>query len=740
MDQNVGSTLGEIVVTAEKRSESLNRVGLTVSAITADDLKAQEISSVEDIARVTPGLSFASSYTNTPVYTLRGVGFNDSSLGAYPDVSVYVDEVPLPFPALTTQAGLDLERVEILKGPQGILFGTNATGGAINYIAAKPTRDFQAGGDISFGRFATLETEDYISGPLADDLLARLSVKVENGGDWQRSDTRDDTLGKREIFAGRVLLDWTPSAWAKFELNINGWLNQSDPQAPQYVRFDPGQPGHGQVGLVDSPFAAGNDRSADWSPDPRPHGTDSFYQTSLRGDIQATDDITITSISSYVGYTRNDQINADGVATNVANYNAIGSIHSFSQEVRAANASQDRLRWVIGGNVEHSTVVDNDNFLYPDASAEAVLGISNNFFSSTQDLLNYAAFGDVAFDVSQQLSVKGGARYTRNDRTAYQCNAPGSAAGGTAAVFQALSEEITGTKVAPIAPNQCFVLLADYLPSITPYKTELDQSNVSWQGGIDYKPSDTALLYFNVTKGYKAGSIPSLSASTVNEYAAVSQESVLDYEAGLKIQLIDKTLYVTGAAFYYDYTNKQVLGNLKDPVFGLEPLLINVPKSFVKGGETSLIWAPITGVSTSLSMTYLDTRVVQYDGYNPEGVVANLAGGPLPFNSRWSGVFDTEYRHSLYGEYDGFIGGDVTGRTRETTVIGADAEEYTNEYFLVDLRLGVVTHDGTTRASLWGKNILDRYYWNNVYRQPDDTVRYAGFPATFGVTISHKFK
>jgi outer membrane receptor for Fe3+-dicitrate len=257
---------------------------------------------------------------------------------------------------------------------------------------------------------------------------------------------------------------------------------------------------------------------------------------------------------------------------------------------------------------------------------------------------------------------------------------------------------------------------------------------------MDYKPTDTALLYFNVTKGYKAGSVPSLSASTVTEYAAVSQESVLDYEAGLKVQLVDKTVYLTGAAFYYGYTNKQVLGTLKDPLFGLEPVLINVPKSSVKGGETSLIWAPMAGLSTSLSMTYLDTRVVQYYGYNALGAVASFNGGPLPFAPRWSGVFDTEYSHSLFGDYDGFIGGDVSGRTRQTTLIAADSEEYTNEYFLVDVRTGIASHDGTTRVSLWGKNILDRYYWNNTVRQFDDTVRYAGFPATFGITISHKFR
>ena len=127
---------GEIVVTANKREQNLNDVGLSVTAISGDVLAERRLTSVQDIAAAIPGLKYAESGTNTPIYTLRGIGFNEESLGVYPSVSVYIDEVPLPFPVLTLHAAFDLQRVEALKGPQGTLFGQNATGGAINYIAA----------------------------------------------------------------------------------------------------------------------------------------------------------------------------------------------------------------------------------------------------------------------------------------------------------------------------------------------------------------------------------------------------------------------------------------------------------------------------------------------------------------------------------------------------------------------------------------------------------------------------
>ena len=144
--------LEEIIVTAQKRSENLNEVGLSVAVLTGSDLKEKNVTSLEDIALQVPGLSYTTSGTDTPVYTLRGVGFYESTLSAYPDVSIYVDESPLPFPVMTSHIAFDLERVEVLKGPQGTLFGNNATGGAINMIAAKPTESFEGNVTTSYGQ------------------------------------------------------------------------------------------------------------------------------------------------------------------------------------------------------------------------------------------------------------------------------------------------------------------------------------------------------------------------------------------------------------------------------------------------------------------------------------------------------------------------------------------------------------------------------------------------------------
>ncbi|MFD2499815.1 TonB-dependent receptor [Rhizorhabdus histidinilytica] len=232
----------DIVVTANKREQKLTDVGLAVAVLGGDALKTQKISSLADIAQTVPGLSFTPTANETPVFTLRGVGFYETSLGAYPTVPVYIDEFPLSFPATTSHSAFDLERIEVLKGPQGTLFGQNATGGAINYIAAKPTKNLSAGLSLSYGRFNAIDAEGYVSGPLSDKVGVRVSSRYERADGWQVSNTRPgDRNGKKEVIAGRVLLDFEPVERLRFNLNLNGWHEKGETQSPQYVATLPQQ-------------------------------------------------------------------------------------------------------------------------------------------------------------------------------------------------------------------------------------------------------------------------------------------------------------------------------------------------------------------------------------------------------------------------------------------------------------------------------------------------------------------
>ncbi len=202
--------LQEIVVTAQKRAENINDVPLSIATASGDELRERGIYDPTQLEVLAPGFSYQKSSYGVPVFSLRGVGFYDTTQGVTPAVAVYVDQIPLPYSAMTRGAGLDVERVEVLKGPQGTLFGQNSTGGAVNYIAAKPRDSLGYGTTVDYGRFNALNFEGYLTGPLTSTLRARVAVRVEHQDDRQFSYTRNATLGRKEYRAARLLLDWDP--------------------------------------------------------------------------------------------------------------------------------------------------------------------------------------------------------------------------------------------------------------------------------------------------------------------------------------------------------------------------------------------------------------------------------------------------------------------------------------------------------------------------------------------------
>ena len=800
---------GEIVVTANKREQNLNKVGLSVAALSGEALQNQRVTTVADLAKVTPGLTFAPTPNSTPVYTLRGVGFFEASLAAYPDVSLYIDQVPLSLPVMSSLTAFDLERVEVLKGPQGTLFGNNATGGAINFIAAKPTDVLSYGADLSYGRFNTLEVGGFISGPITDNLRARLSFKAVNGDEWQKSYTRidggvpdafkalgvpdpgsnrQDRLGKLDNIAARLLVDWDASDALRFSLNVNGWRDQNDPTAPQYTKAVPQNPpgSAGIAGVVPAdlpafvyPHAPHNARAADWNPYLRPFQDNEFWQTALRADWDVTNDLTFTSIT---GYSHLDFLNAtdgDGMALEGLDIGRdIGKIKSFTQEVRLANAASNALRFVIGGNYERTTVDETVQLYIRGTSSRAVNGFNGNFYGSDQTMKNYALFGNVEYDVAEWVTLKGGIRRTKanRDALAYSSYEPdGFYEPGVLGVnsltkfFNEIYGAIygtnpDGTRVVPLIavgdglaldtrvnPDGTPVDPSTYLTAGDPF-IKMREKNTSWSLGVDVKPNDDLLLYANVSKGYKAGSVPTLAGAIYDAYLPVKQESLLDYEAGFKVQLLDRKLSITGAAFYYDYKNKQLRAKFVDPIFGALDKLVNVPKSKIKGAELGITAQPVGGLTLSGSVTYLDAKVRNYNGVVGstvndlglrEAVLASFKGVTLPYSPKWQYALRADYEFPINDGFNGYVGAGVNGQSKSIGILTTSVQDRTdykiNARTLVDLNAGVATADGQWRVGVWGKNVFNKYYWTNSIQAYDNIMRYAARPAEYGLTVSFRY-
>jgi iron complex outermembrane recepter protein len=763
---NNPDTLQEVVVTANKREESLRNVGLTITALSKQELAEGNITSLVDVAAAVPGLTYAQSADNTPVLTLRGVGYNDTSLGVYPAVSVYNDQAPLPFPVLASHAAFDLERIEVLKGPQGTLFGENSTGGAINYIAAKPTRTFQTGGDITYGRFNDVQGDAYISGPVTDALRVRLAVTSQHSDGWQVSSSRpDDKNADVSYTAARLLVDFDVSESFRLSLNLNGWQDNSQPEAGQFIVLVPQSPATVQPQEEAYPFSPQTPRAADWSTGEfTPRSDRTFYQAALRADADLTSAITLTSLTSFDHFIQSQTTDGDGTALEITNLlTDNGYIDSINQELRLANSTPSSLRWVVGGNYEKSRttelqVVDFSNISLSGAGG----GITSISTTEQQDIRNYALFGNADYDVTPALTIKAGARFTDSHNNANLCGFD-SGDGKTDAFWNSLGEEL-GTvpfvhlnNASPV-DQRCFPLNKDLVPGKTPFISSLDEKNVSWRVGLDYHLDQNALLYTNVSRGYKAGGFAILPASTVSQYAPVKQESVTAYELGAKLQFWDQKAQLDSAAFYYNYANKQILGKEEDPVFGILDALTNVPKSRVIGAEADLTVRPSRGLSLAGAVTYLNTEIQRYQGVNIQGQTQNFAGEPLPFAPSWNYSLSADYRLEAAGSGVPFIGLSVHGNSASDTTPGGSSIEIpaspvnrilpglvhpymTNAYATVDARLGYEASDGRWKIMLWGKNIFNKYYWTNVASEGGDpTVRFAGLPATYGITYSFAVK
>jgi outer membrane receptor protein involved in Fe transport len=764
---------GDIVVTANKREESLNRVGLSVTAISGDALQERRITSAQDIAAVIPGLKFAESGTSTPIYTLRGIGFNEESLGVYPSVSVYVDEMPLPFPVLGLHEAYDLQRIEALKGPQGTLFGQNATGGAINYIAAKPTSDLQYGGDISYGRFNQVDGNAFISGPVTDTLNMRVAVTAMHRDGWQNSYTRPgDHNSAQDYVAWRASAAWEPTPELRMLLSFNAWKDTSEPQAAQLIAIRPQQPANVQEIVRNYPFSPLNPRAADWSTGfYSPSSDRRFAQGSARIDYDVGEWATISSLTSYLEFKQALSTDRDGTSALVANLAPSDArIRSFNQELRIASQGQTEFRWVLGGNYENSRTFEDQTLRFLDGSSSnpGTLGINSTGSQVLQRIRNYAFFGNVQFDIASALTLKLGARYTNSRNRADLCGTA-NGDGKVADLFNLLGTLGGTVPFTPIGTGDCYVLNKNGVPGDRFIDT-LQQNNVSWLAGLDYRVNSDVLVYANISRGFKAGSYPTLSASIFAEYEPVTQESVTSYEAGFKAGFADRRIQFNAAAFYYDYNDKQIRGKIVDPVFDVLDILLNVPRSRVYGAEGELTVRPISGLSFYGNLTYLNSSV-RSDGGTPfvgptaygnsctgAGGVAgpcDFTGVELPFTPKWSYSVGGDYRVTLPSNGAVLAGFDVRGQSSSTsTLLGRDivfrqlASDRANtsiqrpfvipSYATVDARLGYELPGGQVKVMVWGKNVFNKYYVTNANHFLDATARFAGLPATYGLTLSFK--
>ncbi|MBW7950404.1 MAG: TonB-dependent receptor [Pseudorhodoplanes sp.] len=636
----------EIVVVAQRREQRLQDVGISVSAISAASLDNAQITRGEDLALLAPGLSAVqNSGSAVSLFTVRGVGQADFADHHEQPNAIYEDQVYVGTPVATGFPLIDLARVEVLRGPQGTLFGRNATGGVVHFISNAPTLDTAFGASASFAERNNVRVQGFLNGGLGENLAARLSLYFSRGDGYIKNPVGPDLHTDNNI-AGRLQFKATAGD-TNFTLRLQA-MHQRDRAGtyaalPSYrtadgiARFLPEDLDVYGTGPGNDFYGYRNRSGSVWI-----IPTDDIGY--VRKDVQSASLVadhkfsfgTLTSVSNFTNARSRYFEDSDGTPNLVANYLSNTDAQQFTQELRL-NGSTDKIDWTAGAyfiriDGEYFTRFDLPTFL--DLASQGA-AVSNRY---TLDTTSWAIFGQAEYALTDRLTFILGARYT-SDRKRLNLNTvcTETGAGGCAALFFAGLTDANGNLV-PTATNVG--------------RIRLSRTDNDWSGRaqLNYKPSDDVLLYLSANKGIKGGgfTIP-LDGLLVVSDIPFAPEQLFAYEAGFKSSFADNRVRLNGSVFYYDYKNLQTFQFVNTS----SGVLSRPAEAF--GGELELSARLTRGWNATVGVAYNDFKVKNIATPTaPQGEKQRPILAPeLQVNWGLDGEVPVASDYALFGNYSG---------------------------------------------------------------------------------------
>jgi len=737
------TALAEVVVTAQRRSENVQDVPASITVFTTQQLADFRIEQTGDLAAYTPGLYVSTSQFGDPVFSLRGVGMNNANTNQNPAVTEYINEVALPSVAMLGFQLFDLERVEVLKGPQGDLYGRNTTGGAINFITARPTQEFSSYVDVNYGNYNLTEIEAEVGGGVTDTLAIRFAGHAISRDGWQ-TDVASNNLGGYtdntnaaiERQAARFSALWTPSD--TFQALFVGDASFDNSQVPSYTNMGytnangscavplvAGYNGGKGCPVYAAPTPTGAQVAvADGSGDPTvAFGNNSYgdrnnvhlYGASLKMDW-TLDGMTLTSVTG--GRQMNRTMGSSSGSPYIdQDMLRVETLKTFSQEVRLASSGQGPVKWLVGAYYSHDD--DSDLSLYNYAQNYEVAPLNPTPVIFTEDIAQTTQteglFANTEYAFANEWKVVAGIRDTH--------------------------ESVDYTYASSV--NVDFPPQYELTP--VPYDhATLSSNGVSGKLGLDYQPSKDLLVYLNFSEGYKAGGFPGDIAflpypagQPASAYLpAYSSETLYAYEFGFKSTLADGLVTLNSSVYYYDWRNMQATTEVP---YGTAPNVIevftlgNAGNAKIYGLDSDLTWRMTQELSLRGGLNLMDSKIVSGTYYDDTPVQspklstnvvlryqsAHPVGGTLPFAQA-----DYDYRSSVY-----------------FTLPNAAADSQ-GGYGLLGLRAGLKMVDSKWEWSGWARNVTNRSYLVDAFGAGStflpDRHLYAE-PRTFGVNIRYQF-
>ena len=627
----------EIVVTAQKREESLQDVPISVVAFTGDTLSELGVQNSEDVMKLVPNAGLQAQGGSKQNFFIRGVGTSDFHINVVSAVGVYIDDVALNAPNALTFNAFDLDRVEVMRGPQNTLFGRNTTGGAVNYISRKPSAEDGLNGHLrgGYGRHDQFDIEGAIGVPLGENAAARVAF-VSNIRDGMYE---NPTLGKDEggysRQAGRVQLLLQPTDEMELLFNFHGGMSRDNPtpfkavgtQDPNNITAPCAVPLNDLIpqnnpNCVDS--SGFNHQADDWD---TAYGNMEFKEdidlwgTSLKAslDIGA---MTLTSVTAFDSFEVEYKEDSDGAPAMIFQFYQQGDYEQWSQELRLQSAADQSWRWILGfyyfmEDARYATAVRRTPAPFAPSAPGRFNIIPNTYVEQDNEV--FSGYGQLELDLQDNLTATVGFRWT--DETKKGTNTP--------------SVRCSGVGGPPFCPNlseQAF-LGFDLIPTLPgvffPPVEILDSESEEWGArfALDWQVNDDLLVYGSISRGFKGGgfSLAALAAFTGTAAESVDPEILWAYEIGFKSSWMDGALNLNAAGFYYDWTDLQSFQPILFPEIGeVIPRLLNVPESSNIGAEIEVQWVPAEGLYIAGGLGLSNAEVD-----DPGGIIGVRKGNAL---------------------------------------------------------------------------------------------------------------
>lgn len=689
------STIDEVVVTAQRRAENVQDVPITMNVFGAKQVEQARITEVSEVANRTVGLNFDAFPTSQPRPAIRGIGSSDRGAAGDPSTAVFVDEVYMGRPAAVAFDAFDVERIEVLKGPQGTLWGKNVVGGALHVVSRRPRLSgFDASVAATLGDYDRRELAAYANLPLGDTLALRLSASTRQHDGFVRNLYLNNRVQDDDTQSLRAQLLFKPNERLTALIAADGTRNRTTLPARHTIGVDPASSSAAvwRAAVDRDPGVTRMDINGDDDRD--------TYGLRLNLDYDLG-----SAILSYVGSYRwlnyDSFGDGDGGNPTTNRINIRGGQYEdtkfWSQELRLTATPGGPLSWVGGLYLYRADTSRTDLLVLDSPPAPSNTFLARDEYDQANVTDSAAAFADVTYALTDRLKVFGGLRYSR-DKKDYAVSTQAS----TALVR---------------AASRYAVRASDSWNQLT------------WRLGANYDLSDNVMAYGSISTGFKSGGYQDTPSTPTSAVTPFDAEIATSYEVGLKTRLFGRTLTFNPSLFWIDYDDLQVRRTV-----GFDTFTTNAGSARIRGAEVTAQWTPGGGFTLDAGYAFTDARFVDLVTGG-----ADLSGNRLNRNPRHKISLSPAYERKLGSGAAVFGAVDVNYESFIFDDIDNNKINVRPARTLVDARLGYRSPDGRWEALLWGKNLTDKVTITHQYILAGGQFAYFGPPRTYGATLRWRY-